>query len=275
MSQNQREVLVDVSDRIATVTLNRPEALNAVTVGMYELLRRSLIELGSRPDVNVIVLTGAGRGFCSGVDMGRLTSMTQSEGLDTASRPQVWDTDPARRPDYQQRYSYIAGLSKPVIACINGPAAGVGLMLALYCDIRFCSEDATFMTGFARRGLIAEHGSAWMLRNLVGLAHASDLLLSSRKIDGREAQRIGLVNRAVPAQELLAFTLRYARDMAATTSPLSLRGMKEQLSDVPFLTLGESLQDAERRMVMSLRSNDFKEGVAHFVEKRAANFTGT
>ncbi|MFT3801008.1 MAG: enoyl-CoA hydratase-related protein [Burkholderiaceae bacterium] len=275
MTEAGEQVLVDVADRIATVTLNRPEALNAMTLEMYDALRRTMSELGERTDVNVIVLTGAGRGFCAGVDMGRLAGMTRSGGLDSTRRLQVWDADPSRRPDYQQRYSFIAGIPKPVIASINGPAAGVGLVLALYCDLRFCAEGATMMTGFARRGLIAEHGSAWMLRQLVGPAHAGDLLLSSRKIDGIEAQRIGLVNRAVPGAELEAFTRRYARDMADTTSPLSLKGMKEQLSEVPFMTLGESLQDAERRMVVSLKSNDFKEGVAHFIEKRPPRFTGT
>jgi enoyl-CoA hydratase/carnithine racemase len=271
----QQEILVDVSERIATVTLNRPAALNAMTLTMYGTLRRVLTELGQRADVSAIVLTGAGRGFCAGVDMGRLSGMSQQGGLDSTGVQQTLATDPTVRSDYQQRYSYIASIPKPVIASINGPAAGVGLILALYCDVRFCAESASMMTGFARRGLIAEHGSAWMLRHLVGPAHASDLLLSSRKIDGIEAARMGLVNRAMPLDQLAGFVRAYAADMAATTSPLSLRGMKEQLSDVPFLTLGESLMDAERRMVHSLKSNDFKEGVAHFLEKRAPRFTGT
>jgi len=274
-NDSQQEILVDVSERIATVTLNRPAALNAMTLEMYGTLRRVLTELGQRADVGVIVLTGAGRGFCAGVDMGRLSGMSQAGGLDSTGAQQGLATDPTVRSDYQQRYSYIASIPKPVIASINGPAAGVGLILALYCDVRFCAESASLMTGFARRGLIAEHGSAWMLRHVVGPAHASDLLLSSRKIDGIEAARMGLVNRAMPLDQLSGFVRAYAADMAATTSPLSLRGMKEQLIDVPFLTLGESLMDAERRMVHSLKSNDFKEGVAHFIEKRAPKFTGT
>lgn len=271
----QQEILVDVSERIATVTLNRPAALNSITLTMHVALRRIFIELGQRTDVGVIVLTGAGRGFCAGVDMARLSGMSQAGGLDSTGAQQSLAPDPTVRSDYQQRYSYIASIPKPVIASINGPAAGVGLILALYCDLRFCADSATMMTGFARRGLIAEHGAAWMLRHLVGPAHASDLLLSSRKIDGVEAERMGLVNRTMPLDQLSGFVRAYAADMAATTSPLSLRGMKEQLTDVPFLTLGESLMDAERRMVHSLKSNDFKEGVAHFLEKRAPKFTGT
>jgi enoyl-CoA hydratase/carnithine racemase len=271
----QQEILVDVSERIAAVTLNRPAALNAMTITMHWALRRVLTELGQRAEVSVIVLTGAGRGFCAGVDMGRLAGMTQTGGLDSTGTQQSFAADPTVRSDYQQRYSYIASIPKPVIASINGPAAGVGLILALYCDMRFCAETATMMTGFARRGLIAEHGAAWMLRHLVGPAHASDLLLSSRKIDGLEAARMGLVNRTVPLEQLSGFVREYAANMAETTSPLSLRGMKEQLSDVPFMTLGESLMDAERRMIQSLKSNDFKEGVAHFLEKRAPKFTGT
>ena len=269
------EIIVEVSERIATVTLNRPEALNSITLTMHVALRRILNGLGQRPDVSVIVLTGAGRGFCAGVDMGRLSGMTQTGGLDSTGAPLASAPDPTVRSDYQQRYSYIASIPKPVIASINGPAAGVGLVLALYCDMRFCADSATIMTGFARRGLIAEHGAAWMLRHLVGPAHASDLLLSSRKIDGVEAERMGLVNKAMPLDRLSGFVREYAASMASTTSPLSLRGMKEQLNDVPFLTLGESLMDAERRMVHSLKSNDFKEGVAHFLEKRPPRFTGT
>ena len=275
MNETQDEVLLEVSERIATVTLNRPQALNAMTTTMYDDLRQTLTDLGARADVNVIILTGAGRGFCAGVDMGRLADISSKGALDETPAQKVWVPDPIHRPDYQQRFSYVAGIPKPVIASLNGAAAGVGFVIALFCDLRFCADEATLMTGFARRGLIAEHGSAWMLHQLVGPAHANDLLLSSRRVKGPEAERMGLVNRSMPGAELAAFTRAYALEMATMTSPLALKGMKEQLAEVPFMTLGESLQDGDRRMIDSLRSNDFKEGVAHFIEKRAPRFTGT
>jgi enoyl-CoA hydratase/carnithine racemase len=173
-----------------------------------------------------------------------------------------------RGQELQQRATSSA-VPKPVIACVNGAAAGIGFVLMLFADIRFAASDAIWTTGFAKRGLIAEHGSAFGLARLVGPGHAADLLLSSRKVSGAEAERIGLVNRALPPDELMAFTRRYASELAQSCSPRSLRIIKQQICALPLQTMAQSFAEGDRLMHESLQSDDFKEGVAHFVEKRA------
>lgn len=269
---NQPELLVDVADRVATVTLNRPDRLNAITPSLSTLLRHTMAELGRDDGVRVVILTGAGRGFCAGADMALLQGLTQGATLPKAGSNDAVDAN--TRSELQQRYNFLAAVPKPVIACINGAAAGIGFVLALFADIRFASSDATLTTGFARRGLIAEHGSAFGLARLVGPGHAADLLLSSRKVSGSEAERIGLVNRALPPDELMGFTRRYALELAQLCSPRSLRVIKQQIAVLPLQTMAESFADADRLMLDSLASEDFKEGVAHFVEKRAPRFSG-
>jgi enoyl-CoA hydratase/carnithine racemase len=269
---NPAELLVDVADQVATVTLNRPDRLNAITPTLSAALRHTMAELGRDDGVRVIILTGAGRGFCAGADMALLQGLTQGATLPKPAANDAVDWN--ARSELQQRYNFLAAVPKPVIACINGAAAGIGFVLALFADIRFASSDATLTTGFARRGLIAEHGSAFGLARLVGPGHAADLLLSSRKVSGSEAERIGLVNRALPPGELMAFTRRYAIELAQACSPRSLRVIKQQIAALPLQTMADSFADADRLMLESLASEDFKEGVAHFVEKRAPRFSG-
>jgi enoyl-CoA hydratase/carnithine racemase len=227
--------------------------------------------------VRVIILTGAGRGFCAGADMSLLSTVA-TEGLDSVRRAQA--VEPASgapqgtRADFQKKYSYFPALSKPVIAAVNGPAVGLGLVIALYCDLRFASDAARFSTAFARRGLIAEYGMAWMLPRLVGHANALDLLFSARMIDAAEAFRMGLANRVIPQDAFREKVREYAVDMASNVSPRSLRVMKRQIYDAMFQTLAEAFETSEREMLASLQCEDFKEGVAHFVEKRTPVFTG-
>lgn len=270
------EALYQVADGVATITLNRPEKLNAWTAVMEQEVR-SAIEDAERDDqVRVIVLTGAGRGFCAGADMSLLSNVAD-RGLDEGTRDRALQTGEARegvRRDFQKKYSYFPAVEKPVIAAINGPAVGLGLVIALYCDLRCASDAARFSTAFARRGLIAEYGMAWMLPRLVGLPNALDLLLSARTIDAAEALRMGLVNQVFPNDVFLARVGENARDMASNVSPRSLRVIKHQVYDAMFQTLSEAFESSEREMLASLRSKDFKEGVAHFLEKRAPTFTG-
>ncbi len=270
------EALYHVADRVATITLNRPEKLNAWTTVMEQEVR-SAIEDAERDDqVRVIVLTGAGRGFCAGADMSLLSNVAD-RGLDEGTRDRALQTGAARegvRSDFQKKYSYFPAVGKPVIAAINGPVVGLGLVIALYCDLRWASDAARFSTAFARRGLIAEYGMAWMLPRLVGLPNALDLLLSARTIDATEALRMGLVNRVFPNDVFLEKVSENARDMASNVSPRSLRVIKRQVYDAMFQTLSEAFETSEREMLASLQSKDFKEGVAHFIEKRAPDFTG-
>jgi enoyl-CoA hydratase/carnithine racemase len=178
------------------------------------------------------------------------------------------------RPDFQRKYSYFPSLSKPMIAAINGHAVGLGLILTLYCDLRFASSEAKFGTAFARRGLIAEYGMAWMLPRLVGPSNALDILMSARIFGADEALSMGLVNRVFPAESFMASVKAYAVELATQVSPRSMAVIKAQVYNAMFQTLEDATVSAEQAMIESLKSDDFKEGVAHFVEKRAPRFTG-
>jgi enoyl-CoA hydratase/carnithine racemase len=272
-----QETLYQVADRVATITLNRPDKLNAWTAVMESEVRTGIGEAERDEKVRVIVLTGAGRGFCAGADISLLSTVA-TKGLDAAQRAQA--VQPAGgigergREDFRKKYSYFPAVTKPVIAAINGPIVGLGLVIALYCDLRFASDAARFGTAFARRGLIAEYGMAWMLPRLVGHSNALDLLFSARMIDAAEALRMGLVNQVYPQGTFHEKVREYAVDLASNVSPRSLRVIKRQVYDAMFLTLAETFETSEREMLESLRSDDFKEGVAHFVEKRSPVFTG-
>ena len=177
-------------------------------------------------------------------------------------------------PDFRMRYSYFPTVPKPIIAAINGPAAGLGLIMSLYCDMRFAAESAVMTTAFSRRGLIAEHGISWMLPALVGHANALDLLLSGRKVTAQEARDMGLVNQVYPDEGFMDAVNAYAREMATMVSPRSIRVMKQQVYRAVLQSLEEATLIANAEMPGSFVSEDFKEGVAHFVERRAPNFTG-
>jgi len=272
-----QETLYHVAGRVATITLNRPDKLNAWTAIMEGEVRAAIEEAERDENVRVIVLTGAGRGFCAGADMSLLSAVAE-KGLDEARRAQAtqpaYGSREAGRADFGKKYSYFPGVTKPVIAAINGPVVGLGLVITLYCDLRLASDSARFGTAFAQRGLIAEYGMAWMLPRLVGHANALELLFTARMIDAAEALRMGLVNQVYPQAAFLESVQKYAMDLAANVSPRSLRVIKRQVYDAMFQTLAESFESSEQEMLASLKSEDFKEGVAHFIEKRAPAFTG-
>ena len=271
-----QETIYNVADRVATITLNRPDKLNAWTAIMEQEVRAAVEDAERDKDIRVIVLTGAGRGFCAGADISLLSTVA-TKGLGSKARAQVLRVKGTRRgarADFQKKYSYFAAVEKPVIAAINGPVVGLGLVITLYCDLRFASDAARFGTAFSRRGLIAEYGMAWMLPRIVGVPHALDLMFSARMIDAGEALRMGLVNQVYPQDIFLQKVGEYARDLAANVSPRSTRIIKRQTYEALFQGLGEAFDISEREMIASLQSEDFKEGVAHFLEKRAPAFTG-
>ena len=273
------EILFETSERIATITLHRPEKLNAWTATMDSEVRDAIARAEADPEIRVILLTGAGRGFCAGADMSLLQSIAGAGSIPEGANQALGHHAPASanpnvRTDFQRKYSYFPSLTKPVIAAINGHAVGLGLILTLYCDIRFASSEAKFGTAFARRGLIAEYGMAWMLPRLIGHAHALDLLFSARIIDAEEAARMGLVNRVISDEEFIPAVRLYALELAGNVSPRSMSVIKRQVYDAMFQSLEEATISSEQAMLASLVSDDFKEGVAHFLEKRAPNFTG-
>jgi len=266
-----QQILYDVGDRIATITLNRPDRMNAWTPIMERDFRDAMTAAAADDNVRVIVLTGAGRAFCAGADMDALKGLDPSDIRRAGNLP-GFDMD--RRPDWQTRYGYYPSITKPVIAMLNGATAGIGLVHALYCDLRFAADNTVFTTAFARRGLIAEHGISWMLPRIVGHANALDLLMSARRVSSTEALRIGLVNRLCSPETLREETYAYARDLADFVSPSAIATIKRQLYEVPFQTLAEATIDANREMLVALGSSDFREGVASFMEKRPPRFTG-
>jgi enoyl-CoA hydratase/carnithine racemase len=271
-----QEIQYTVSRRVATIALNRPDKLNAWTRIMEQEVRQAMQEAAGDDHVRVIVLTGAGRGFCAGADMSLLQSVVE-RGLHPLPDAAAADGQPegsGSRADFERQYSYFPAIPKPVIAAINGPAVGLGLVLAMFCDIRFASEDAKFGTAFARRGLIAEYGLAWLLPRVIGHAHAMDILLSARIFGAQEALRLGLVNQVFSAADFSDKVYAYATDLAECVSPRSMRVIKRQVYEAMFQTLGQALDTSTEEMRASLQCEDFKEGVAHFIEKRAPAFQG-
>lgn len=281
MKKDYEDLLLEVKERLARITLNRPDKLNAWTPAMGRSLRSAIAACAANDDVRAIVITGAGRGFCAGADMGVLQQIRDgSAGRATPEAAQAEEPVPPARPGldvaprYRSRFGYLFSVPKPVIAAINGPCAGLGFVFALYCDLRFASTEAVFTTSFAQRGLIAEHGIAWLLPRLVGSARALDLLLSARKFDGDEAERIGLVQRAFPHEAFLGEVMSYARRLAESVSPRSIAVIKAQIWGSPFQDFNAALAIADTEMAQSFASEDFREGVAHYLEKRPPHFSG-
>jgi enoyl-CoA hydratase/carnithine racemase len=255
-------VLFENRDGVALLTLNRPDRLNAWTGEMERRYFDLLDQCAADPGITVVVVTGAGRGFCAGADM----DMLQGIGSDRSGDSVRTASAPAR-PQW-----HTTTIPKPVIAAINGACAGIGLVQALMADIRFAAAGAKFTTAFARRGLVAEHGISWVLPRLVGPARALDLLMSGRVFLSDEAAALGLVNAVTPADELLDHTMAYAFDLAAHCAPSSMAAMKRQVWSHLELGLDDATRASNVLMAASLKADDFREGVASFVEKRAPHF---
>lgn len=260
-------VLCSIEGGVATLTLNRPTANNAwigaMQVRYFDLLR----ECEADPGVRAIVVTGAGKSFCPGADMDMLSAAGQAGGL--AAPPPTSRSAEKREP--LPGYTPML-INKPMIGAINGACAGVGLVQALMFDVRIAAAGAKFTIAFSRRGLIAEYGSAWLLPRMVGHSNALDLLMSSRIVLAEEALQLGLVNRVVPKDQVLAESLAYAHDLADNCCPTSMSIMKQQVLADYFRTLPEAVAVADREMHASIGRADFKEGVASYLQRRPPAF---
>jgi enoyl-CoA hydratase/carnithine racemase len=262
----------EVRDHVATVTLHRPDRLNAWTGRMHAEYRALLHRAGTDPSVRVIVVTGSGRGFCAGADARALEGHVERGAYDAGLGDEVAMPGYGVRPEFDADFAYHFGIPKPIIAAVNGPAAGVGLVLACYCDLRFAAVGAKLTTSHGRLGLPAEYGLSWLLPRLIGVTRAADLLLSSRVVLAEEAEAMGLVNRVLPPGELLPQTYAYAGRLAAEIAPSSLAVTKLQLYRDLHGDVAASVNDAGARMAEMMRGDDFAEGVAALSEKRPPVF---
>jgi len=277
-SMTYESIHYSIKNSIATITLYRPERLNAWTLRMAEEVRHAMFQAAEDEAVRVIILTGAGRAFCAGADMEELKNVKNEENfiLEDSIKLTQPEKEEAKevRTDFLKQYSYFPAIPKPIIAAINGVAVGIGFVITLFCDIRIASKSAKFSTMFAKRGLIAEHGIGWILPRIIGLPNAIDMLFSARMVGAEEALRMGLVHRVVSDERLIEEATSYGVELITSVSPRSLRIIKKQLYDAQMQTLAEAIDIADREMLLSFESEDFKEGVAHFIEKRPPKFKG-
>lgn len=274
MTVRYEEIAYAVAERVAVITMQRPERLNAMTTRMLAELRHAFAAAERDPGVVGVVLTGAGRGFCAGMDLDALDAYAATGEIsrEVPAELEAAPGDPAMGEDFAAAYAYLLKLRKPVIAAVNGACAGLGFCFALLCDLRFVEREAKFSTAFARRGLIAEHGTSWLLPRLVGTSRALDLLWSARRFDGVEAERIGLADRLCEGGTSVAAAREYLRELAASVSPTSLMVIKQQVYRHLMLSLGPAMAETERLMAESLRRPDFREGVRSFLEERPPSF---
>jgi enoyl-CoA hydratase/carnithine racemase len=254
-------VCADRRGAVLLLTLNRPERLNAWTDDLERRYYQLLEGAEADPEVRAIVVTGAGRGFCAGADMEDLRSAATG----------AFDTE---RPERERPRFYPMTIRKPVVAAINGAAVGLGLVEALYCDLRFCTPQAKLSTIFARRGLVAEYGVSWILTRLVGPGTALDLLLSGRTVLGEEALRLRLVDRLSEPDRVVEDAVAYAQELARYSSPWSMAAMKAQLLADASRDFQASFYAAQQLMVESFRRTDVEEGVRSFMERREPAFAG-
>ncbi|MCP3937473.1 MAG: enoyl-CoA hydratase [Actinomycetia bacterium] len=266
------DILYEVEDPVATITLNRPDALNAWTGTMEREIHDALKRADADSSVVGVVITGAGRGFCAGADMNTLQDLSSREPSEAGDAPLVAPVDDGQVGDFDGRFPSVMAISKPVIAAVNGAVAGMAYPFSLCCDLRVGTENSLFVTAFAQRGLVAEWGLSWMLPRLVGPSVALDLLFSSRRVKGTEALELGLLNYLVEPDELLPFCRSYIENLAATSSPASMAIMKQQVYEQLHKGLGQAELDSQRLMVESFNRPDFAEGVKSFVERRAPQF---
>ena len=262
------ELLVEKADHIATITLNRPERLNAISVPMLDALSAALVEADKDPDVRVIIITGAGRGFCAGLDLQDQQSGSgigsQSGGVGaTVGRFDLRDAPP----------TVLHAVDKPTICALNGGAAGYGMDLALGCDIRIASDESKLSAAFTKRGVLPESGGTWLLPRIVGWSKACEIMFTGRTLKPEQCLELGIVSEVVPAAELMPHVRALAAEIAAN-APLAVQGTKRMMRMGQDETFEANVHHVYLQLLPLFRSKDFKEGVQSFLEKRKPEFEG-
>lgn len=270
-------ILYTVEAGVATLTFNRPDKLNALSPAMLDTFFGAVERAAADPEVRVIVVTGAGRGFSAGMDLGLIgtgASGRLREGRDDAAPQWGDDIGPSLKRYFSGGWNALITSRKPTIAAVNGPAFGWGFILALHCDIRFAARSALFNATFARLGVPAEKGIGWLLPRLIGTARAADLLYTARRFDGVEAERLGIVNAVLDDDQLMPHVDAYARSIAANAAPRALAAMKAQIWTAADDTYDEGFAAANLEQDRCVATEDFREGLASYKDKRAPRFNG-
>jgi enoyl-CoA hydratase/carnithine racemase len=266
-------VTYEAADRVATITLSRPEQLNAWTGRMSFEYRAALLRASTDGDVRVVVVTGAGRGFCAGADTDALAGHAERGGYDAGLADDAAQPGYGVRPEFDADLAYHFGIDKPIIAAVNGPAAGIGFALACYCDLRFAARGAKLTSAHGRLGLPVEFGLSWLLPKLIGLTNAADLLLSSRILYAEDPAVSGLFNAVVEPEDLTSHVAEYAKKLAHDVSPSSLAVTKRQMySDLIGSDPARSITYSLELLDSMMGEADYREGVAALREGRRPNF---
>ena len=271
MELKNTEYAVD-ADGIATIWLNRPHRMNAWTGRLHTEYRYLLEQANLDKKARVIIVTGRGKGFCVGGDSDALSGHSERGGYDSGTKADIARPGFGTSPEFDAAFAYHFGLDKPIIAAMNGPAAGVGLALACFADLRFAVPGVKFTTAHGKLNLPAEYGLSWMLPKIMGLGRANDLLLTSRVFTSDEAQELGFVNELFSAEELLPKCYDYARNLIRSVSPNSLRQTRWQIYRDLHRDVATSVADSEELINEMAKEEDFREGVAALVEKRSPDW---
>jgi enoyl-CoA hydratase/carnithine racemase len=261
------EVLFEVADGVATITLNAPERMNTISSAMLDAISARLLEADADPAARCIILTGAGRAFCAGLDLAAQSQATTGSlgglGSATAGEFNLRDAPPI----------VLHQLDTPTVCVLNGGAAGYGLDLALGCDLRIAGSSAKLNPGFAKRGILPESGGTWLLPRMLGYAKAAELAFRGRTLTADDALELGLVNHVVPDADLAKFAGEIAGEIAAN-APLAVRAIKRMMRAAETETFEQHVHHVFLQLLPLLATNDFREGVAAFMEKRDPSFTG-
>lgn len=271
-----KTILYTVENQVAFITLSRPKRMNAWTGRMHTEYRFMLAQAEADPEVRVIVVTGdpAGGAFCAGADAAAVSGHSDRGRYDGGTPDDIAMPGYGARPEFDATFAFHFGLTKPVIAAINGAAAGAGLVLACYADLRFAAAGAKFTAAHGKLNFPAEFGISWILPRIVGVTHAADILLSSRIFLAEEADAMGLLNKVLPADQLMAHVRSYAAMLVEKNSPGSLRMTKRQIYADLHRPLNEAVEESERLLDAAITHPDCREGIAAWLEKRTPKWQG-